>query len=81
MVMHSCSWHTQVDFVISGSHKIFYFEDGIEPEELVATKWVDDDVTKEVRRQRKICPYPESAVWDGEGDVDMEGNWKCKSLF
>lgn len=58
-----------------------WVEEGVEPNELVATKWVDDDVSKGVRRQRKICPYPESAIWDGEGDVDEEGSWICKSLF
>ena len=58
-----------------------WVEEGIEPEELVATKWVDDDVSKGVRRQRKICPYPESAVWNGEDDIDKEGSWTCKNLF
>ncbi|PVH81810.1 feruloyl esteras-like protein B precursor [Cadophora sp. DSE1049] len=58
-----------------------WVEEGVEPEELVATKWVDDDVRKGVRRQRKICPYPQTAVWDGVGDVDGEGSWGCKGMF
>lgn len=58
-----------------------WVEEGIAPEELVATKFVDDDVGKGVRRQRPICAYPGRAKWDGKGDPDMEESWKCKGLY
>ncbi|KAK0099373.1 hypothetical protein ONS96_008404 [Cadophora gregata f. sp. sojae] len=58
-----------------------WVEEGVEPREMVATKFVDDDVRKGVRRQRKVCPFPERAVWDGVGDGDVEGSWRCEGLF
>lgn len=58
-----------------------WVEEGIPPEEIVATKFVDDDVQKGVKRQRKICAYPEVARWDGKGDPDYEESWRCKGLY
>lgn len=58
-----------------------WVEDGVAPREIVATKFVDDVVEKGVRRQRKLCPYPERARFDGVGDPDEERSWSCESLF
>ncbi|KUJ12196.1 tannase and feruloyl esterase [Mollisia scopiformis] len=58
-----------------------WVEEGIEPEEIVATKFVDDDVEKGVRRQRPVCVYPKHAKWDGVGDQDLEGSWACVDLY
>lgn len=54
-----------------------WVEEGIAPEELVATKWKDNVVEHGVERQRKICAWPARAEWDGSSDVDNEGSWKC----
>lgn len=29
-------------------------------------------------RQRPICPYPQTAVWDGKGSQDDASSWQCK---
>jgi len=57
-----------------------WVEDGVAPEELVATKFVDDRVEKGVRRQRPVCPYPMQARWDGAGDPNLAESWACKDL-
>ena len=58
-----------------------WVEDGVAPEELIATKFVDDGVEKGVRRQRPVCPYPMQAKWDGLGDPDLAKSWACKGLY
>lgn len=58
-----------------------WVEKGIPPEELIATKFVDDKVEKGVKRQRPICPYPERAVYDGKGDPDAAESWSCRGLY
>jgi feruloyl esterase len=58
-----------------------WVEEGIAPEEIVATKWVDDVVEKGVLRQRPVCPFPRQARFDGVGDPDEEGNWRCVDLY
>ncbi|PSS27081.1 hypothetical protein M430DRAFT_31964 [Amorphotheca resinae ATCC 22711] len=58
-----------------------WVENGKAPEEIVATKYVDDDVNLGVRRQRPICPYPERAKYDGTGDPDLAESWVCESPY
>ncbi|KAN0116868.1 putative ferulic acid Esterase/Feruloyl esterase [Hyaloscypha variabilis] len=58
-----------------------WVEEGVAPEELVATKFVGDSVEKGVRRQRPVCPYPMQARWDGLGDHDLAESWACKGLY
>ncbi|KAE9379467.1 feruloyl esteras-like protein B [Stipitochalara longipes BDJ] len=58
-----------------------WVEEDVAPEELVATKFVDDKVEKGVKRQRPVCPYPMQARWDGLGDANLAENWACKRLY
>jgi feruloyl esterase len=58
-----------------------WVEEGVTPEELVATKFADDKVEKGIRRQRPVCPYPTQAKWDGLGDPNLAESWACKGLY
>lgn len=58
-----------------------WVEHGIAPEEIVATKFVNDTVALGVKRQRPICPYPSRARYDGVGNPDLAESWKCKGLY
>ena len=58
-----------------------WVENGTAPAEIVATKFVGDDVRKGVERQRPLCVYPKMARWDGVGDVDIAESWSCKEVW
>ncbi|KXS95140.1 hypothetical protein AC578_5115 [Pseudocercospora eumusae] len=53
-------------------------ENGTAPEQLVATKWKNDTLQDSVLRQRPLCPYPQHAKYDGQGDVNKAESWKCE---
>jgi feruloyl esterase len=53
-----------------------WVEKGIEPMELIATKYKQDTVG-EVERQRPVCMYPAQARYTG-GDVNAARNWNCE---
>jgi feruloyl esterase len=57
-----------------------WVEDGRAPDELVATEWVEQDISKGVARQRPLCAWPKQAKYVGEGDVDDAGSWKCEGI-
>ncbi|ETS78552.1 hypothetical protein PFICI_10614 [Pestalotiopsis fici W106-1] len=58
-----------------------WVENGTAPDAIVATKWDNDDVTKEVSRQRPICPYPQQAKFNGSGDPNLAESWQCARLY
>ncbi|MDR8393535.1 tannase/feruloyl esterase family alpha/beta hydrolase [Aliifodinibius sp. S!AR15-10] len=51
-----------------------WVEQGQPPERLLTTK---TDSTGAVQWTRPVCPYPQRAVYDGEGDVNEASNFKC----
>ena len=53
-------------------------EQGKAPEQIVATKYVDDDPGKAVQSTRPLCPYPQTARWDGKGDVKDAKSFSCR---
>lgn len=58
-----------------------WVEQGIAPEEIIATKYVNDSVAAGVKKQRPLCPYPSQARYDGQGNPDDAASWTCKSLY
>lgn len=58
-----------------------WVENGTAPNEIIATKWVDDSIDKAVSRQRPICAYPEQAKYDGVGDPNLSTSWSCEGLY
>jgi hypothetical protein len=55
-----------------------WVEDGVAPKQIVATKYVDDDPAKGVVMTRPLCPYPQTAHWDGKGKVEASESFTCK---
>jgi feruloyl esterase len=53
-------------------------EEGVAPERIVATKYVDDDPAKGIARQMPLCPWPKQAAWDGRGDPDQAASYACR---
>ena len=52
-----------------------WVEDGKAPERLSAHKLGED---QEVEITRTVCPYPQVALYDGQGDVNAEESFACQ---
>ncbi len=56
-----------------------WVEHGRAVDRIVATAWHNlTDPGPGVSRQRPLCPYPRTAVYDGLGDVDQADSWDCE---
>ncbi|MDX1585259.1 MAG: tannase/feruloyl esterase family alpha/beta hydrolase [Balneolaceae bacterium] len=51
-----------------------WVEQGKAPERLLTTK---TDSAGNTMWTRPVCPYPQRAVYDGEGDLDDDSNFEC----
>lgn len=51
-----------------------WVEHGTAPESLIATH----STAGKVDRSRPLCPYPRRAVYDGEGNIDEAGSFRCQ---
>ncbi|KAM0123390.1 hypothetical protein ACHAO1_011308 [Botrytis cinerea] len=58
-----------------------WVENGTAPNEIIATKWIDDDVTQALDRQRPICAYPNQTKYNGTGNPDLAESWTCELLY
>jgi feruloyl esterase len=56
-------------------------EKGKAPNQIIATKWKNDTLQDQVLRQRPLCPYPQSAKYDGSSDPDAAESWTCEAPF
>lgn len=58
-----------------------WVENGTSPNELIATKFVNDkDPEEGVYRQRPLCVYPAEAQYKGSGDINAAESWECREL-
>ena len=55
-----------------------WVEQGIAPDRIIATKYVNDDPAQGVARTRPLCVYPKVAVYDGSGSTDDAANFVCR---
>jgi feruloyl esterase len=60
---------------------VAWVEEGVAPDHIVGTKYVDDRTQTEVLRQRPLCMYPKVAKYKGIGDANNAGSWECGSLY
>jgi feruloyl esterase len=63
-------------------HDIFtalshWVEDGVAPDQVIATKFVGGDASKGIEMQRPLCPYPQRAWYKGDGDTNSAANFAC----
>ncbi len=49
----------------------------VPPTRIVATKHQDDDREKPIIRTRPLCPFPQTAHWNGQGSTDEAANFEC----
>ncbi|THU90663.1 tannase and feruloyl esterase [Dendrothele bispora CBS 962.96] len=54
-----------------------WVEEGIAPETMLGTKYVDDTVSDGVAFARAHCRYPLRNTYDGTGDYTKEESWNC----
>ena len=54
--------------------------DGVAPDKIIATKYLNDDLKNPVQRTRPVCAYPKVARWNGSGSTDEAANFACVDL-
>lgn len=55
---------------------VAWVENGVAPETIGGTKFVDDDVSKGIQYTRQHCRYPRRSTYTG-GNTTMETSWEC----
>jgi feruloyl esterase len=56
-----------------------WVDKGMPPDEIIATKYVNNSTTQPVQRTMPLCPYPAIAHYNGSGDVNTASSWSCPS--
>jgi hypothetical protein len=56
-----------------------WVEHGEAPQQIIATKFERDDVTRPVVRTLPLCPFPAMAKYVGSGDLNDAANWRCSA--
>ncbi|KAI0446734.1 putative ferulic acid Esterase/Feruloyl esterase [Xylaria telfairii] len=55
-----------------------WVEKNVTVDQVVATTWnKPTNVSSGLLKQRPLCPYPQMARWDGDGDLNDAGSWSC----
>ncbi|HEY1412480.1 MAG TPA: tannase/feruloyl esterase family alpha/beta hydrolase [Rhodopila sp.] len=54
-----------------------WVEKGVAPEQIVATKYVNDTPSQGVAFSRPLCPYPMTAHYSGSGDQTNAASFTC----
>jgi feruloyl esterase len=54
-----------------------WVEEGISPDEIIATKFPEDDPRQPATRTMPVCAFPAMAHYQGHGDVNTASNWSC----
>jgi hypothetical protein len=57
---------------------IQWVEKGNKPNQIIATKYVNDDPKQGVSSTRPLCPYPQVARWTGNGRTDEAASFVCR---
>jgi len=54
-----------------------WVENGVPPETIVGTKWVNNNQSLGVDYKRAHCRYPRRNVYKGEGNPKEIASWEC----
>jgi feruloyl esterase len=54
-----------------------WVERDVEPRQIIASRYQDDDYSKRVVRTMPLCPFPAMARYDGHGDANLASSWSC----
>ena len=52
---------------------------GVAPDQIIATGFVDGDPAKGVAMTRPLCPYPQDAHYNGSGDTNSAASFSCQA--
>jgi len=68
--------------VIDAEHDILkalerWVEQGVAPQKIIATHYVNNSAAQGVQFQRPLCPYPKRGEYVGSGDPNDASNFKC----
>jgi hypothetical protein len=55
-----------------------WIEDGVAPQQIIATKYKTPADPASVVRTRPLCPYPQTANYRGSGSTDDAANFVCR---
>ncbi|WP_298396422.1 tannase/feruloyl esterase family alpha/beta hydrolase [Sphingobium sp.] len=56
-----------------------WVEQGQAPQQIIATRYRDNDPAKGIEAQRPWCPYPAIARYRGKGDPTLAVNYSCQN--
>ncbi|HWZ71262.1 MAG TPA: DUF6351 family protein [Casimicrobiaceae bacterium] len=56
---------------------IRWVEQGIPPEKVIATQYVNNSPAQGILRQRPLCAYPDVARYNGTGDINSASSFSC----
>jgi feruloyl esterase len=56
-----------------------WVENGVAPQRIIATKYVNDNPAMGVARTRPLCPHPQTAQYVGKGSIDDAANFACRT--
>jgi feruloyl esterase len=54
-----------------------WVEQGVAPDQLIATKYQNDDPKSAVQRTMPLCPFPAKAMSNGTGNINDAASWTC----
>jgi feruloyl esterase len=54
-----------------------WVEQGVPPDKVIATKYVNDTPQLGIQMQRPICVFPKIPEYDGEGDPTQPSSFNC----
>ena len=63
------------DVVMALDH---WVEQGVAPDKIIATRYVDNRPAKGVQMTRPLCPYPQQARYNGSGDPNQASSFTCR---
>ena len=68
--------------VIDADHDVLkalerWVEQGVAPEKIIATHYLNNVAAQGVQFQRPLCPYPQRGVYVGSGDPSLASSFKC----
>ncbi|HUN59061.1 MAG TPA: tannase/feruloyl esterase family alpha/beta hydrolase [Candidatus Binataceae bacterium] len=76
--MHHCSGGPGPNVFDPLSPLIEWAEGGPAPDGIIAAHYPNNDGTPPPDRTMPLCAYPETAVYDGTGNVDLASSWTCE---
>ena len=54
-----------------------WVEQGVAPDKIIATHYMNNVPAQGVAFQRPLCPYPQRGVYIGTGDTSQASSFKC----